>query len=215
MSEEFDWVERERGILTERDRRFLLGDLDEELSQNARTTKFYNIRQRVTDAIYDFYLLARFLPNADIQQIFEPAYEWSRKKRHLNEQGRQSSYPHFSEFLEAWTYLFEFYTHGMYASRMAESQELMEELLMQGVERGVRKYQFKYLSTYRPVTANVAVQSGERLFQDDYLDHVAERLPQDPDQIAEQILQLHRQRKIPSKVANTWIEEFVHTPGLE
>lgn len=215
MSEEFNWIDRERGILTERDRRFLLGELENELSQNARTTKYYNIRQRVTNAIYDFYILARFLPNADIQQIFEPAYKWSRKKRHLNEEGRQSSYPHFSEFLESWTYLFELYAHGMYSSRMSESRELMVDVLTEGIERGTRKYQFDYLSTYQNVAADFSMQSGERVFQDEYLEQVASTLPRNPDEIAERIFRLYRQRKIPSDVANRWMEEFVRSPGID
>jgi len=51
---EFD---RERGIFTPRDRRFLAGALDDELSDEAKRQKRYRLRRRVLNALQDLHYL--------------------------------------------------------------------------------------------------------------------------------------------------------------
>lgn len=69
-----DWIrehiDRDRGILTPRDREFLLTELAEELNANAVTQKRYQIRQRTRNALLDFYVL-QSLPNDEIDLIFD------------------------------------------------------------------------------------------------------------------------------------------------
>ena len=62
-------LDRDRGILTVEDRRFLVGEMDYENPQSARRTRA-RIRQRVTNALLDFELL-RQLEDRDRNQIFE------------------------------------------------------------------------------------------------------------------------------------------------
>lgn len=52
--------DRERGIFTKRDRRFLAGELDEELTDNQRRQKRYRLRQRLYHAIQDLAYLQYF-----------------------------------------------------------------------------------------------------------------------------------------------------------
>lgn len=52
--------DRERGIFTERDRRFLAGELDEELTDNQRRQKRYRLRRRLYNAIQDLAYLQHF-----------------------------------------------------------------------------------------------------------------------------------------------------------
>ncbi|MFC7187595.1 hypothetical protein ACFQMK_12000, partial [Halorubrum yunnanense] len=40
-----------------------------------------SVRERIKNALYDFHIIAQNLPLADIQQLFEPAYDWSRERR--------------------------------------------------------------------------------------------------------------------------------------
>lgn len=54
MSQNDNYTERDRGILTERDREYLLGEIDDELSENAEYQKRYQIRQRIRNAMLDF-----------------------------------------------------------------------------------------------------------------------------------------------------------------
>lgn len=44
MSDDLDWIHRDRGILTERDREILTGKAGAAISQNALNQRYYNIR---------------------------------------------------------------------------------------------------------------------------------------------------------------------------
>lgn len=213
MSGEFDWIERDRGVLTQRDREILLGEAGEDLSENAINQRYYNIRNRVRNAILDFHLLARNLPVTDFRQVFEPAYDWSRERRHLNEEGRTSTTPQLSPFLLSWLSLFEFYTYGMYAGGMRETRGLMRGLIEEGLERGFRTYQHDNLRTYREMDASLSLKYGNAVLWRNQMWNLKDDLSADPSEAAEEILLLHRQRKIPYSVAVDWFNEYVHSPG--
>lgn len=214
MSEDFDWIHRDRGILTVRDREILTGEAGAELSQNALNQRYYNIRNRIENAILDFHILTRNLPVADYRQVFEPAYEWSRQRRYLNEQGRQSTNPELSPLILGWLSLFEFYTYGMFAGGMRETQGLMRGLIEEGLERGFRDYQHN-LQTYREVNSSVSLEYGNAVLWRNQMWNLKESLPSNPSEIAEQILLLNRQRRIPHGVASEWFDELVRNPGYE
>jgi len=61
--------DRDRGVLTPDDRKFLLGQTDYKNPQSARRRRA-RIRQRVTDALLDFHLLCE-LEDRDRDQIFD------------------------------------------------------------------------------------------------------------------------------------------------
>ena len=67
LHDEFD---RERGILTPRDRRFLAGLLDDELNDNEARVKRYRLRQRMVHALIDLQYLS-VMSTEDIGQIAE------------------------------------------------------------------------------------------------------------------------------------------------
>lgn len=213
MTEDFDWMERDRGILNERDRELLTGSTEDELSTNAWNQRRYNIRNRIENSIYDFYLLARYLPVADIEQVFEPAYEWSRNKRELNEQGRNSASPKLPIFLLGWLSAFEFYSYGMHAGGKAEARAIMQDLVSEGLERGSRGYQVENHRGIREVSAITKVDYHERMSREDYLFQLQSKLPNEPNQIAEQIMRWYNQRRISHRTASVWIEEFVQQPS--
>lgn len=60
--------DRDRGILTPRDRRFLLGDLDDELDDNAKRQKRHRLRKRMFHAIQDLAYL-RLMSTRDVGQV--------------------------------------------------------------------------------------------------------------------------------------------------
>ncbi|WP_254762259.1 hypothetical protein [Natrinema marinum] len=215
MSDEFEWVHRDRGVLTERDREILVGESGGDLSQNALNQRFYNIRNRIENSILDFHLLAQHLPLTDLRQLFEPAYDWSRERRHLNEHGRTSTHPDLSPFLLSWMSLFEFFSYGMYAGGKNETQVLMKGLVENGLERGFRQYQHENRQTYREIDVSLEFNYGNPMLRNNYLRNIHNDLSSDPSKIAEQIMTLRRQRKIPYRVASRWIDEYVRTPSLE
>lgn len=151
----------------------------------------------------------------DYRQIFEPAYEWSRQQRYLNEEGRQSATPQLSPLLQRWLSLFEFYTYGMYASEMRETRGLMRGLVVEGLGRGFRDYQHDNLQTYREMEATLSLEDENAVLWRNRIWDLRNGLSSDPSEIAEEILILNWQRKIPHRVASDWFNELVRSPGQE
>jgi hypothetical protein len=65
-----DEYDRDRGIFTPRDRRFLAGLLEDELSDNEKRQKRYRLRKRMTHALQDLAYL-RVLSTEDMGQLAE------------------------------------------------------------------------------------------------------------------------------------------------
>ena len=215
MSEEFDWVERDRGVLTKRDREILLGQAGENLDKNAQNVRRYNIRERIKNSLYDFHIIAQNLPLADIQQLFEPAYDWSRERRRLDEEGRTSAQPDIDQLLWSWLALFEFFSYGMYAGGKQETQVLMQGLVEGGIERGYREYQHDNLQTYREIDVDLGLNYGNLVLRNNYLRGVQQDLPSETSEIAEEVLRLRRLRKISQIDASRWFDEFVRKPEFD
>ena len=215
MSEEFDWVERDRGVLTKRDREILLGRAGDDLDKNAQNVRRYNIRERIQNALYDFHIIVQNLPLADIQQLFDPAYDWSRNRRRLDEEGRTSTQPEIDELLRSWLSLFEFFSYGMYAGGKQETQVLMEGLIEGGIERGYREYQHDNLQTYREIDVNIDLNYGNLVLRNNYLRGVQQDLPSETPEIAKEVLRLRRLRKISQKDASRWFDEYVQQPEFD
>jgi hypothetical protein len=205
MTDGFDWVDRGSGILTKRDRQFLTGELGEELTENDRNVKRYEIRNRILNALYDFKVISGNLQLRDYQQIFEPAYEWGRERRRLNEDGRTTASPDFGEFLQAWLSLIEFYTTGFYLGGLVETDQLMQGLVEEGIERGFRMSNLSS-QVRQPISAGLSVEYGSEMLLQNYHAELKNDLPREADARAERVMQLYHERKIGSKVAQQWMQ---------
>lgn len=79
----FDTIDRERGVLTRADRAFLLGRKEFENRQTYTDTR-RRIRERITNALLDFGLLALHLDPGQRQKVFEAfdeaSLEWSLRR---------------------------------------------------------------------------------------------------------------------------------------
>ena len=212
MADEFDWVERDRGVLTQRDRELLLGRAEDELDQNAWNVRRYNIRERVENAIHDFQILAQSLAITDIQQLFEPAYEWSRERRRREEDGPASGNPELTRLLRSWMALFEFFSYGIYVGGKQETQILMQGLVENGIERGFREWQNENLPRYREVDAELQLNYSNLVRRDNYLRGIESGLPSNPSEIAEEVVRLRRNRKISEREANELFKKYVRNP---
>lgn len=62
-------INRDRGILTKEDRKFLIGakDLSDQAKRNAR----YRVRQRLINSLYDFNLIYESLGDGDLEKVIE------------------------------------------------------------------------------------------------------------------------------------------------
>lgn len=63
-------TDRPRGILTDADRRYLLGETDYASEQSERDTR-YRIRERVFNSLRDLDLVLRELEGRDLEQVLE------------------------------------------------------------------------------------------------------------------------------------------------
>lgn len=111
--------------------------------------------------------------------------------------------------------LFEFYSYGMYASGMPETQNLMCGLIQVGAERGFRQYQHENTPTYREVSASMTMEYSNEMLWANYFRQVRNNLPDKPDQFVEMVMKLHQERKIPYDKANQWIGESMQSVEKE
>ena len=211
MSDSFDLVERDKGILTKRDRRFLLGELDEELSDNAKNVRRYEIRNRLENVIHDFQLLAKYLEYEDIRQVFDPVDDWSREARQINNQSRESVSPSISPFIQSWIELFEFFTISMYANGMPESRNLMTQMIEIGIERGFRRYQLAVSDVYQDIDAELAIQYINPVTWETYLGQIVQEFPDTPSERYAVIEELYNKNHISHDQFMYLYEEFIES----
>lgn len=67
-------IDRPTGIFTERQRKWLLGQLDDEISPNTERQIRYRVRRRLRHALIDFSLL-QWLESGDINQVFQGVHD--------------------------------------------------------------------------------------------------------------------------------------------
>ena len=99
-NDEFDLVDRSTGILTKKDRRYLLGELDENLTQGGERNRRYRIRKRLRNALWDLYILHETMPLGDVETLFEEIYEWRQDVEVAV--ARDEEIPPAPEFIDAW-----------------------------------------------------------------------------------------------------------------
>lgn len=122
----FDWVDRDRGILTKRDRRFLRGDLSEELTDNEVYQKRYQIRQRFRNAMYDFHILYKALPSQDVNLLWDEIDEWIYLSEQARQRGDESQYPQIPLLARCWRDLIALFTYSQIITGVPEAESLVE-----------------------------------------------------------------------------------------
>lgn len=99
-TDDFDLVDRSTGILTKKDRRYLLGELDEDITQGGERNRRFRIRKRLRNALWDLYILHETMPLGDVETLFEEIYEWRQDVEVA--QARDEEIPPAPEFIDAW-----------------------------------------------------------------------------------------------------------------
>ena len=188
MSENDNYVSRDRGILTERDREYLLGRIDDELSENAEYQKRYQIRQRIRDAMFDFWLISRHLPAKDTGLLWGETDDWIYKSRRQREREEAPPYPEKPFLAKCWRDIIGFFVYSQLTVDLPEAERLVEWTIEQGVAIGVRRKFFDQLRMYQTTEPSLNWGIGDRYRLIDFLDHIKEQVPEDPDE-AESYLQ--------------------------
>lgn len=209
MSEEAESETRNRGFLTKDDRQYLLGEKDNPPQGSARRQKHLNIRDRLENAILDFQIVAQHLPDKDIEQVSEPLYDWGRDRRRLNEEGRYDQVPESREMIDAWVSLFNFFGYSLALGQLSEMNVLRNLIIQEGLERGYRKYMLSLDQDYINYNADVTVETTERKAMQNHLINIDRRIPEQPNEAAQEILSLYHQYMIPADFAQKLWDEYV------
>jgi hypothetical protein len=182
MSEDQMYVERDRGILTERDRRYLLGELNGELTRNAEYQKRFQIRQRIRNAMLDFWIINRYLPGQDAGMIWKETDHWIYQSENQRKRGEAPPYPEKPFLAKCWRDWISFFVYSQITVDSFEAEKLVEWVIEEGVALGVRRKFFEKLQMYQTVDPDLDWGVGDRYRLLDFLSHIEKQVPADPEQ---------------------------------
>lgn len=190
MAEDF-WIDRGRGILTKRDREFLSGNIDEELSENAQYQKRYQIRDRVKNSMYDFRILYHYLPNRDIWMLWDQTDNWIHRAQSHRRHGESLADTEIPELAKAWRDIIAFFVYSQISTGIPEAETLVEWVIQEGVNKAVRRHTFESYQMYRDVDASLDWGIGNYYKLMDYLNQVERQMPKTKQEAKEYLQNLH------------------------
>lgn len=185
-----DLIHRDRGILTKNDRKYLLNELDEELSDNAEYQKRHKIRNRIQNSIIDFQIIQGQLAFKDIELIFDETHEWARDARLVNE-NRGAEFPELPKAVNYWSAMIQFFAFGQFYSQINESILLVRHTIEQGIERAMREYGFEFSSEYYESESSLTIGVENRYRLLNYIQHIEENMPYHPEEAEEYLFDLY------------------------
>lgn len=189
---DFDWVDRDRGILTKRDRQFLRGNLDEELNDNQRYQKRYQIRQRIRNAMFDFHILYRALPRRDISMLWDGTDDWIYRAQGHRQRGDAPPYPDMPLLGKCWRDWIAMFVYAQIITGIPEAESLVEWVIEEGVNKAVRRHMLENYNMYQEVDATLDWGAGDAYRLMDYLQYIGPQIPENPDEAEEYLLNLQR-----------------------
>lgn len=190
--DDFDWVDRGRGILTKRDRRFLRGDLSDELNDNQKYQKRYQIRQRIRNSMFDFHILYRALPARDVDMLWDETDDWIYRSQIQRQRGDAPPYPDIPLLGRCWRDLIALFVYAQISTRIPEAESLVEWIIQEGVNRAVRRHTLENYNMYREVDSSLDWGTGEAYQLMDYLQYIGKQIPNDPNEAERFLLDLQR-----------------------
>lgn len=189
---EFDWVDRDRGILTKRDREFLLGDIDNELNDNQQYQKRYQIRQRIRNAMFDFHILYRALPRRDVSMLWDETDYWISRSQGQRQRGDAPPYPEIPLLGRCWRDWVALFVYAQIITGIPEAESLVQWVIEQGVNKAIRRHTLENYNMYQEVDSTLEWGTGDAYKLMDYLQHIGQQLPEDPNKAEEKLLELQR-----------------------
>lgn len=208
---DFDWVDRDRGILTKRDRQFLRGNLDDELNDNQRYQKRYQIRQRIRNAMFDFHILYRALPRRDISMLWDGTDDWIYRSQVQRQRGDAPPYPEIPLLGRCWRDWIALFVYAQIITGIPEAESLVQWVIEEGVNKAVRRHTLESANMYQEVDASLEWGTGEAYRLMDYLQYVGQQIPDDSDAAEEYLLNLQRSEFLQSHHAaylyRTYVED--------
>jgi hypothetical protein len=185
---EFDPIDRPRGILNKKDRRWIVGDLTYD-DKNSEYQRRRRIRERVNNAVLDFLLITDGLDDADIGHLFEESHQWAsgveaatRKELGLGggeERTNEGSLDTAPPFLQAWGAAFRFFYLAFGASHPEIAAALVEKQFHEALIEFAAWAEEVYLPN-ATIELRVNHDLEDKISVDDLSDSLPEALPDDP-----------------------------------
>lgn len=206
---DFDWVNRGRGILTKRDRKFLRGDLHDELSDNERYQKRYQIRQRIRNSMFDFHILYQGLPARDLAMLWDGTDDWIYRSQAQRQRGDAPPYPEIPLLGRCWRDLVSMFVYAQISTGIPEAESLVKWVIEDGVNKAIRRHMLTKFNTFQEVESTLNFGTGEAYRLMDYLDYIGRRLPQEREAAEEYLLELQRNEYLLSHHTRYLYETYV------
>jgi hypothetical protein len=199
---DFDWVDRGRGILTKRDRKFLRGDLEEELTDNAKYQKRHQIRDRLRNAVFDFHILYRALSFQDVNLIWADIDRWIYDAETARQTGTKMEYPDIPLLAECWRDAVALFTYSQIINETTDAESLVQWVVESGINKAVRRHTFDSYNMYREVDSTLDWGVGELYKLTDYLNEIENNMPEDSHEAEDYLLDLQRDGFLRSQHVN-------------
>jgi hypothetical protein len=179
-------VDRDRGLFTKRDRKFLLGRLDDELNENERYQKRYRLRKRVLDGLQDL----RYLETMETRDIAQLADEvWPEDRSEMNVEQRR--------ILDSiWTVLA--------LVREIYGGERLQSMLVQEIKRAATLDHFEETGEYGRFDVDVTVTQADAMSVPDL---IREGGDWSPEPGASEVLSLYNSQYHPDDFPEVELQE--------
>jgi hypothetical protein len=202
-------VHRDRGFLTEHDREYLTGQL-EEMPTNREKQKRYQIRERFRHAMYDFRFMSEQLSNRDKDLLWIEIDNWLWRAQNRRQKSEDYEYPELPELVKCWRDLISLFVE-CHVLQIPEAEDLATWIIESGVNKGVRRKRLRVSSRYQEMDANLDWGGGELTKLEPYLRAIASDLPADPEEAEERLLELYREGYLRSADITYLRETYVQT----
>ena len=183
-------VDRDRGFLTQHDREYLLGELDE-MPDNREKQKRYQIRERFRNAMYDFRFMSEHLSDRDKDLLWREIDHWLWRAQNRRQKSDDYEYPEIPLVVKCWRDLISLFVE-CHVLQISEAEDLVTWIIEDGVNKGVRRRRLRVSSQHQEVDATIDWGIGDRVKLEPYLRAIARDLPTDSDDAEDYLLELMR-----------------------
>ena len=195
--------------MTKRDRKFLRGDLNDELSDNERYQKRYQIRQRIRNSMFDFHILYQALPARDLAMLWDGTDDWLYRSQAQRQRGDAPPYPEIPLLGICWRDLITLFVYSQISTGIPEAESLVKWVIEEGVNKAVRRYMLTKYNSYKEVDSNLDFGMGEAYRLMDYLNYIGRTLPQEKEEAEAYLLELQRNEYLQSHHARYLYETYI------
>lgn len=186
-----DIVERDRGFLTQHDREYLIGRL-EEMSDNTEQQKRFQVRERFRHAMFDFYFVTEHLSIRDKRLLWPEIDNWLHRAQNRRQQLDDFDYPEAPFLAKCWRDIISLFVECHIQAGIPEAELLAEWVIEQGINKGVRRKAMQEYQAYREVDAAIDWGVGDSIKLQNYFNRISQNIPKEENEADDYLRELWR-----------------------